>query len=149
MIAPSLPRRARTLGRVLVLACLLLVFVTSCSSSGDKGDRKPVHPVRGQVFVKDKPAAGAFVVFIPVEEPPQPKDPRPRAEVEPDGSFALSMYGEKDGAPVGEYIVAITWPGGRDDSDDRLLGRYADRTKSKLRATVKEGPNEIPAFKLK
>jgi len=127
----------------LVLAAALLA--ASCSSPA--GDQKPVFPVRGQVFYQDKPAAGAFILFVPVNEPAEPKDPRPRATVEKDGSFALSTYGDKDGAPAGEYIVTVTWPG--PEQDDRLQGHYADKGKKLLRATVKEAPNDLPVFKLK
>jgi prepilin-type processing-associated H-X9-DG protein len=73
-----------------------------CSSSpATTTNQKPVHPVKGQVFVGNQPAAGAFVLFVPVNEPQPPQDPRPRAEVKEDGSFALSTYGEEDGAPYG------------------------------------------------
>jgi hypothetical protein len=143
---------SRTGGRSCLLS-IALVVAAGCSS-GPKEDRKPVFPTRGQLFVKDRPAAGAFVLFIPVNEPPEPKDPRPRAEVEKDGSFALSTYGDKDGAPAGDYVVTVTWkggvlPDGQEEPEDKLFGRYATRTTSKLRATVKEGPNELPPFKIK
>jgi hypothetical protein len=102
--------------------------------------------VRGQLLVGGKPAIGAFVFLVPVNEPPEPTDPRPRAEVGPDGSFDVSMYGDKDGAPVGEYIVTVMWEG--EGGYDKLKGQYSDVTKSRLRAVVKEGRNELPPFKL-
>lgn len=131
-----------------ILALLSLVPTGISCSSSKSADRKPVHPVRGQVFVKDKPAVGAFVLFVPVNEPAEPKDPRPRAEVDQDGSFTLSTYDGNDGAPIGDYLVSIVWPG-EEDVDDKLLGRYGDAKTSNLRATVKEGPNDLPAFRLK
>jgi hypothetical protein len=135
-----------------VLFVLFSVAVGGCSEK--KEDEKPVFPVRGQLFVRDQPAAGAMVLFIPVNEPPDPKDPRPRAEVEKDGSFTLSTYGTRDGAPSGDYVVTVTWrggvlPDGREEPEDKLHGRYATRAVSPLRATVKEGPNELPRFELK
>jgi hypothetical protein len=135
------------LGRLLAASCLL-AGVASCGSAAS-GPGKPVFPVRGQVFVNDQPAAGAFVLFIPVNEPAEPADPRPRATVEADGSYSLSTYGENDGAPAGEYFVTVTWPvDGRDD-EDRLRGRYREPRRSRLTATVKDGPTEVPAFRLK
>jgi hypothetical protein len=131
----------------LFLALLVMLAGISCSS-GKKEDQKPVHPVRGQVFVKDKPAVGAFVLLVPENEPAEPTDPRPRAEVDANGAFKLSTYGENDGAPAGKYIVTITWPVPEEDIEDKLFGRYADPKTSKLRATVKEGANELPAFRL-
>ena len=134
----------RCKGVGLVLATALLA--ASCSTPASDPNQKPVFPVRGKVYHQDKPAEGAFVLFIPKNEPAEPKDPRPRATVEKDGSFALSTYGNRDGAPAGDYHVSITWPG--DEIDDRLAGRYGDAKKPKLQATVKEGPNELPPFKL-
>jgi hypothetical protein len=136
-----------------VVSGLLALHISACSSSTeDTSNRKPVHPVSGKVTVQGKPAAGAFVLFIPVNELPDAADTRPRAEVGADGSFALSTYGENDGAPIGEYTVAITWPGGvlpdgREEPSDKLLGRY-DVSNSKLKASVKEGQNNLPPFEL-
>jgi hypothetical protein len=98
------------------------------------------------LLVGGKPAAGAFVFFVPVNEPPQPSDPRPRGTVAPDGSFEMSMYGDRDGAPVGDYTVIVMWEG--EGGYDNLKGKYSDPTKSKLRAVVKEGKNDLPPFQL-
>jgi len=124
-----------------------LMWVWGCSSTTPVTEnQKPVHPVKGSVTVGGQPAVAAFVLFTPVNEPPDAKDPRPRAEVQEDGSFAISTYGAEDGAPLGEYIVTVTW----EDRElgDKLGGRYSDSTRSTLRATVKEGANELPPFKL-
>lgn len=131
----------------LAIAALLALCVSACSTGPkSKEVRKPVHPVHGQLLVGGKPAAGAYVFFVPVNEPPEPVDPRPRAEVGTDGAFHVNMYGDKDGAPVGEYIVTVMWEG--EGGYDKLKGQYSDATKSKLRAVVKEGANELPPFKL-
>jgi hypothetical protein len=131
---------------------LVLSLADGCSSGKPEEVRKPVHPVRGKVLFQGKPAKGAFVFFVPVNEPPDTPDPRPRAEVGDDGSFTLSMYGIDDGAPVGEYKVAVTWegkvlPDGREEPLDKLMGRYSVAS-TRLKATVKEGPNELPPFQL-
>jgi hypothetical protein len=131
----------------LLGAALLLLVGPSCSSKKKEGE-KPVFPVRGQVFVQGNPASGAFVLFVPVNEPAEPKDPRPRATVEANGSFALSTYGDKDGAPAGDYIVLVTWPGG-EESDDKLQGRYGNAKTSPLKAEVKGAANDLPPYQLK
>jgi len=140
----------RILGRRTALAMLAAVgmaAIAACSANHAViANQKPVHPVKGQVLVGNQPAAGAFVLFVPVNEPQPPQDPRPRAEVKADGSFALSTYGEEDGAPAGEYIVTIRWTDPEDQ--DRLQGVYSDSASSKLRATVGEKQNDLPAFKL-
>jgi hypothetical protein len=131
----------------------LAIHGAGCSSPPQIDEQRlPVHPVRGKVLVGGKPAATALILFIPVNEPAQPTNPRPRAEVAEDGTFVLSTYDAEDGAPAGDYIVSVTWPGGvlpdgREEPPDKLLGRY-DGKRSKLRATVKEGPNELPPFNL-
>ena len=137
----------------LLASCAVLGVACSSSKTTSDEQRVPVHLVRGRVLVSGKPASGALVLFIPNHEPNPPKDPRPRGEVAADGAFALSTYEAEDGAPAGEYIVSVTWPGGvlpdgREEPPDKLLGRYDGRAKSKLRATIKEGPNELPPFNL-
>jgi hypothetical protein len=131
---------------VILFLCFLL---SSCKSNTPIERQKPVHPVRGQVFVGGKPAVGAFVLFIPALEAPDAPDPRPRATVKEDGSFVLSTYGEEDGAPAGDYLVTVTWSPNGSDDEDKLGSRYNDRAKTPLKVTVKEGSNELPAFKLK
>jgi len=140
--------RACRPGGLLVL--LWVVAASSCSH-----ERRPaLNPVRGTVTVQNKPAEKAIVVLRPVLSGPL-KGPLPHAEVGPDGSFRISTYKEADGAPEGEYIVTITWPESRKDpetgddvSDDRLQGRYADPSTSKLRATIKPGDNELSPFRI-
>src|SRR5437773_11004468 len=97
----------RGLAELALLAALLLNIGACGGSNQSKANRKPVHPVRGQLFVGGKPAAGAYVFFVPVNEPPEPTDPRLPAEVAADGSFGVSMYGEKEGDPTGEYLVRV------------------------------------------
>jgi len=127
-----------------------LALIVGCSSVSPHviETQKPVHPVKGKLTVSGKPAVGAFVLFTPVNEPADAPDPRPRANVEEDGSFSLSTYGENDGAPVGDYIVTVSWED-PDTHDDKLKGRYSDPATSKLRAKVIEGQNELPPFQLK
>lgn len=134
----------------LVLCALTALYASGgCSSSSphEFKNKKPVHAVQGKVEMGGKPAAGAFVLFVPRSEPAENPDPRPRATVQPDGSFTLSTYGENDGAPAGDYKVTVTWEDPESRSD-RFSGRYS-AANSKLSATVKEGANEIPPIPLK
>jgi hypothetical protein len=120
-------------------------------------DQKPVYPVKGQLFVRSKPAEGALVILHPTEnaDPQQWTAGYPRGAVAADGSFEVSTYGEGDGAPAGQYTVLVQWrSAAAEGSDpeasnaDRLGGRYLDPATSKLRATVEEKPTELPRFDL-
>ena len=129
-------------------AVVVAVLFCSCNSQGK------LHPVRGQVFVAGKPAQGALVVFHRIGET-SPDYPKPSGQVGADGSFSLGTYVLGDGAPVGEYIVAIAWLGDVAQANPvtgeipvKLPARYAEVKSSPLRAQVKEGANEIPAFQL-
>jgi hypothetical protein len=135
---------ARCAGSVAYTA--LLLVIPACSRLEAPQNRKPVFPVRGEVLVDNKPAVGAFIFFVPLNESADQPDSRPRAQVGADGKFQLSMYGDKDGAPAGEYVVTVLWEG--DGGFDKLKGQYRDAAKSRLRATVKEGDNELPPFRL-
>src|SRR5262245_43606682 len=133
---------------MLLLALVLTATGASCSRTQPDlyGERKRVHPVKGTVLVQNKPAGGALVFFFDEKEAPDSKDPRPRGTADKEGKFALTTYDADDGAPAGSYIVTVVWPGGvlpdgREEPEDKLLGRYASKTKSTLRAKVAEGPN--------
>ncbi len=134
-----------------MLAVSRLLF-TSCSRS----DRVAVSPVRGQVFAsRDKPAAGALVVFHPMaadHEIPL----KPLAYVDDQGSFELTTYDQGDGAPSGEYVITVEWRekpatpfSPNKEGKDRFRGKYADPTSSSFRFTV-DGQSEhvVPAIHL-
>lgn len=136
------------------LCLVVLPLMAASCSKNVKTEGKPVHPVRGQLFVGEKAPAGAFILLIPVNEPADSPVPRPRATVASDGSFQISTFGENDGAPAGEYLVTVTWPGGvlpdgREEPEDKLLGRYANPSQPAARVTIREGANELEVMRLK
>lgn len=152
-IGLKLRRVARRCCSVAILgACLL--SIAGCGGS----DQIAVHPVSGKVLVEGQPAAGATVVFYATDiEIRGPHTPIPKAEVQPDGSFRLTSFGEGDGAPLGTYNVTIEWrepiPEGVNREmhtpRDRLGGKYANPEQSGLEATVAEGANVLEPFALK
>jgi hypothetical protein len=123
------------------MACCLLL-------SAGCGESEPLYPVTGKVLLDGKPAAHATVVFHPVAA--KPGAVRPRAKVEPDGSFKLTTYEANDGAPAGEYRVTVElWlSSGRGDEGptSRLPAKFANPESSGLTATVTAGPNELKPF---
>jgi hypothetical protein len=144
--------RPRTARAVLLTATALGALTGSSCQPGQR-----FHPVRGQVWCDDQPAAGALVVFHPANDP-DPQAIRPSAYVLADGSFTLQSFdrqgrASRDGAPAGEYRVTVSWfppNAGRYTNviPDKLQGRYSNPKTSGLRADVKEGDNEIPPFRL-
>jgi hypothetical protein len=135
---------------VIGLACASLALLTcSCGKNG----RQEVYPIEGQVFgANDLPAAGALVIFHPVE-PLQGDVDKPRGYVDDNGSFTLTTYEKDDGAPAGEYIVTVEWRPKKTnpfekEKGDRLQGRYSNAKTSPLRATVQKEPTKLKPFKL-
>jgi hypothetical protein len=120
-------------------------------------ERPPVHPVKGQLFWKGQPAAGAMVFLNLVQAKEvsgqNPNSERPMGRVGADGSFEISTFGIKDGAPVGQYRVTLLWTKrtGRNESDEENLlpSEYMDIERSSLPVVeVREGVNVLPPFKL-
>ena len=136
--------------RVFVLTCALSVatLVTACNQSSMK-----LYPVKGKVLFKDQPAEGAQIVFRPVNEDPEAKLPAPYATVEADGTFKLRTEPHGEGSPPGDYVVMITRYGADPKDPNKaanlLPAKYADPTKPILKASVKEGKNELEPFNLK
>jgi hypothetical protein len=140
--------RSLSAARWLVLAGA--IFATSC------GGRRAT--VEGQVFCDGKPAIGAVVFFSP-KGADDLTARRASGVVGPDGTFTLSTAKPGDGVAPGEYIVTIVWPEEVKTNKltmspeeqapaDRLQGRYADRSRSTLHATVKPGKNKLQAFEI-
>ena len=130
--------------------------VCAVSCSGGRPKKKACYPVKGQLFVKGQPAAGATLIFQPQGGGSHEEwtSGFPRADVVADGSFDVETYGEKDGAPAGDYVVLITWREKVDPQNeeatppDRLGNRYNDPATSQLRAKVEAKPTELPPIKL-
>jgi serine/threonine-protein phosphatase CPPED1 len=105
--------------------------------------RKATHPVRGSAYFEGAPMAGAFITLTSEKDLPPAKPTRAFGVVEADGSFKLSTYQAFDGAPVGEYLISLTWrPAGKTGSS-MLPARYDTPAKSGLRATITAGTNDI------
>ena len=141
---------ARRAGVAPMLAFALLTVTCGCSADSQ------LHPVRGRVLCNGEPAVGARVIFHPKNDPTL-QGAHPAGVVTADGSFTLTTYKPGDGAPVGDYIVAVTWPddaaktgnhGSKHSDNDRLHGKYSDPAKPLLQAQVVAGDNDLPAFDL-
>jgi len=130
-------------------------ILASASALGGCGPaeevRPELQPARGTLTVNGQPAMGAMLVLHPSGgEPFDSRGTRPRATVAFDGSFELSTYQTGDGAPVGDYDVAVLWFVNPDSDSprDKLGGRLADPKKSDIRLSVKEGVTELAPIAL-
>ncbi len=140
---------------VATLLASLSTLVVGCGKTDD--GRVPTYPTSGRVTVNGQPAVGAKItLFGASDELLGPKMPAPYAIVGDDGDFSLTSFKPNDGAPAGEFNVAIIWheeiPEGVDsemyEPKDRLNGQYSDPEKSGLSATVPAQVNELPPFEL-
>ncbi len=116
----------------------------------------PVFPVQGRVLVDGQPPVRAEIRMRPKTplKDPLKRSVEPHAFVQEDGSFRVSTYADKDGAPVGEYALTIVWPeiteeGGEDViGEDRLRGRFSDPQSPIAQIEVDEFDNHIPDIEL-
>lgn len=137
-------------------AALLALFAAGCGEGQPK--REPVFPVRGEVYVNGQPAGGAMVSFVPLGDRDNPRARRSQGRAGADGVFQLTTYDKDDGAPEGNYVVTVYWPGakaarpGGDDDEtlppDRLQLRFAMPAGSVLRARIAGKPTRLPRVDL-
>ena len=135
-----------------IFALGVCLMVSGCGSK--HGDRPVVHPVNGKLLVGGQPADKAEVALFPVgrEQPLM----RPHATVQSDGSFHLTTFTTRDGAPVGDFALTVTWPGPRvkgqaedEPGPDRLKYRYADPKKPAASVRIEAETKQLTAIDLK
>ena len=134
---------------------LPLVLLMSAAGCTKHPPRQTVVPVRGQVTIAGQPAAGAFVVFHPVD-PNDPKTAPAQAYVKDDGSFVLTTYESEDGATPGDYVVTVEWrqlverDGEFAPGPNVLPKVYGSRETSQIKFNVADaGPIELDPIHLR
>jgi hypothetical protein len=110
---------------------------------------KAVHPVRGQLYYDGCPVPNALVTFYLLSAADKKGVRMADGRTAADGSFTLSTYTANDGAPAGEYAVAISaWqPIGGDAAKATPLplpARFRCPATSGVRVQVRAGANSIP-----
>jgi len=83
--------------------CALLVLPLFQAGCGSQEKLLKTVPVKGKVTYQGKPVAHGSVIFTPLDM----NLPGAVGRLGPDGGYELTTYQEKDGAPIGEYKVAI------------------------------------------
>jgi hypothetical protein len=127
---------------------LLFLCVVSCEKN--KYGENPPYPVSGRVLVNGKAAQRVVLVFHLAGNNDE-KCIMPEGVTDAEGRFFLSTYGNKDGAPAGDYYITAIWKpsgGGIRNREDRLDGKYADPQSSGLTAHIERGKNELKPFEL-
>lgn len=141
-----------SLSGVVGRSLLMLTAAAAAGCSSQKPDnRKAVFPVRGKLLVDQQPAPGALVILHPADGAAQAE--RPFGKVGPDGSFELTTYEGRDGAPAGDYVVTTEWqlspyqdaPG---PWPNVLPPQYSDPRRSDLKVTISPGANELAPFSM-
>jgi hypothetical protein len=138
VVAQSVKVARTVLGRstkeaFLAAACaVILVIAGGCGSSG-------TLPVTGSVRLADgSPVANATVVFESATRPVSPS-----GTTDADGRFSLTAFRRHDGAPAGEYRIAVHPPLAADSSEQQPAApfdpRYASASTSGLAFTVTRG----------
>jgi hypothetical protein len=137
--------------KFMALSLALAAILTA--SCGKDSSRKPTYPVTGKVVLPGgKAPEHATVVLHPVDES-GPDVVKPSGKVEKDGTFSLTTYESRDGAPAGKYYVTVElWlASGKGDEGpkNRLPARYARPETSGLTATVSPSPTDLQPIVLK
>lgn len=125
--------------RLSSLAALL--FALGCGGSGDF----VVAPVRGVVTVDGKPLAGGRLMFAPVAKGSIKAGKTGFADIQTDGTYAVSTYGSEDGAVVADHWVTVLSTGS-DSATAQLRG--AARVTYPTRQTIRSGEENIVDLQL-
>lgn len=111
----------------------------------------PVVRAGGSIEVGGKPAAGAILKLYPVDTKTKLSS-LPQALADDSGRFVLSTFQRNDGAPVGEYIVTVTWrpdvktKDGRTERGPNIVpARFTKPDSSTLRVIVPKEGGEVGA----
>jgi len=135
----------------VALSALLAFVAAGCSDSLVTWEQ--AHQAFGEVRYKGEPVFGAQVILFPTDKA-APTNIRPIAKSEADGRFTLSTYGQNDGAPAGDYQVAVVWHplvntgSGQVAGENKLPAKYAKPETSELKIHIDPGVNEIPTLEL-
>jgi len=133
-----------------VVSCVAAALIFTCAAC----NQNKIYPVSGRVTYQGSPASGAVVFFFR-QGADLINEPAILGTVQADGSFELVSGSLGKGAPPGDYDVLIEWTRGSGQGQsrpqhgpDKLKGRYADRKRPLLHATVEARATDLPPFEL-
>jgi hypothetical protein len=78
---------------------------------------------------------------------------QPYAYCKEDGTFEMTTFEARDGAPEGEYTVLIEWRPALDDNPrergpDKLGGKFFDPKTATLKVMIRSESNNLEPFRL-
>ena len=128
---------------VAALAC------AACAGSGpgsapDAGIE--LHQVKGSVLASEKPVEGVEVRLYPLNQLYDNSAPHPYGKTNKEGQFQLRVGETSEGAPAGQYLVTLVWPGS--GGKDRLGGTFAEPEGSGLTAVIEDRATNLPPFRI-
>src|SRR5262249_31589999 len=135
---------------------LLVGWVLLAASAGCGNGRLTTYPVSGQVLYNGQSLKGVDVAFHPAD-PKNDVGYPPHATTDAEGKFTLMTYVKDDGAPAGEFQVAVAFPiekAGDDGSDQsrrlafQVPSKYQRKETSGISVSVKSGTNRLEPFRL-
>lgn len=126
---------------------LAAVLVVGCADS----NAHPTARVTGKVTFDGQPVTGGAVTFSPKSTGAAEPGKVAIGNVEPDGSFVLSTYGENDGAVVGMHQVTYAAPAGElppgkeewEPGEEPTKSKYAELAPKTPDVEVKRGSNDL------
>lgn len=139
----------------MALFVALIVAGSGCTGSSGRPEieKQETVPVSGKVLRNGKPLADASVRF-------QSADGKVSCSGTTDssGTFVLSTYADKDGAPVGKYRVTVAVSGVKEiepgvlspdiDTSKQLPSKYGNPEQTPFTAEVKPGTNAPFTFQV-
>lgn len=111
----------------MAACCIGLLLLSGC------GDGRPTRvPVSGRVLIDGKPLTFGSIMLVPENGRPS------SGNLDEQGRFALSCYGDKDGATRGHHAVRVVaaQPLGGDAVRWLAPQKYADHTTSELAVDI-------------
>lgn len=136
------------IGLILTSTCVLTV--ASCSDG-----RHKTYPVSGQVLYNGEPLKGVSLAFHP-GDPKRDIGYPAHAKTDEQGRFKLTSYVQYDGAPEGDYKVALAFEveaieEGGDQSRKlpfQVPVKYHRKETTDINVTVKPGANDLEPIRL-
>ena len=119
--------------------CMAIVSLTLIASGcGEEGPK--TYPVKGKITHKGgKPVNSGNILFESLSDPKV----QASGELQPDGSFEMASNLGKPGTIAGEHRVLILPQLPELGQKASVANKYAKFETSGLKATVKEGENEL------